>query len=519
MKYHSPEIKTVRQARPLAGCGKRVSVMLSGRRGDKHLLFLIGNKQKQILLPRLRDQDDMVGGFFRSLLVVAPLYFVLCLVPQSLAARPQNSAAASAASSKRAAIGGTVRDPSGNALSGVKLTLTDERTLAESVVVTADDGAYLFTPAAAGTYTLTTALSGFENAVRPHLTVGANQRLNVEFSLVPRPFGRTGEAVNRGAIAGDSPPDGQRADSQRLFSHFEYDDKPNYKPGAAASSTQPGGYSSGANADSYDLILDYVESERPADERNEAHDAEKSEDRYVPAESNALREGGRSEIDQAALEAWNENQFFSHGSELLLHRKFAPAGELFQRGVASFPASAKLQMGLGITLYARGLYDQAVSALVQATDMVPSDARPYLLLAKAYNASRSQSREVAKRLERWVELEPKSAPAWYYYALSLWRGGKPGGNTDRIEHSLKSAVALDPRFAEAHLELGALYAEQANYTDAISEYRRAVVIRPDLAAAHYRLAQAYARTGALAAARAELDLYEHLQPRKRSDSR
>jgi len=34
----------------------------------KHLLFLIENKQKQILLPRLRDQDDIVGGFFISLL-------------------------------------------------------------------------------------------------------------------------------------------------------------------------------------------------------------------------------------------------------------------------------------------------------------------------------------------------------------------------------------------------------------------------------------------------------------------
>jgi hypothetical protein len=32
----------------------------------KHLLFLIENKQNQILLPRLRDQDDMIGGFFHQ---------------------------------------------------------------------------------------------------------------------------------------------------------------------------------------------------------------------------------------------------------------------------------------------------------------------------------------------------------------------------------------------------------------------------------------------------------------------
>ncbi len=92
-------------------------------------------------------------------------------------------------------------------------------------------------------------------------------------------------------------------------------------------------------------------------------------------------------------------------------------------------------------------------------------------------------------------------------------------NTDPIERSLQSAVALDPQFADAHLELGALYAEQAKYSDAISEYRRALAITPNLAAAHYRLAQAYARTGDSGAAQTELGLYEHLQQRKPIDIR
>jgi hypothetical protein len=39
--------------------------MLSGRRGDKHLLFLVQDKQKQI--PRFA-RDDIVGAFFISLL-------------------------------------------------------------------------------------------------------------------------------------------------------------------------------------------------------------------------------------------------------------------------------------------------------------------------------------------------------------------------------------------------------------------------------------------------------------------
>jgi len=35
--------------------------------GAKHLLFLIETSQKRIPLPRVRDRDDIVGGFFISL--------------------------------------------------------------------------------------------------------------------------------------------------------------------------------------------------------------------------------------------------------------------------------------------------------------------------------------------------------------------------------------------------------------------------------------------------------------------
>jgi tetratricopeptide (TPR) repeat protein len=148
--------------------------------------------------------------------------------------------------------------------------------------------------------------------------------------------------------------------------------------------------------------------------------------------------------------------------------------------------------------------------------MVPSDPRPYLLLAKAYNASNSDNDGVAKCLERWVELDPKSASPRYYYAMSLWKGsrGKPGENAGQIEDLLKSAIALNPQFEDAPLELGVLYAEQAEFSNAIREFRRALAINPDLAAAHYRLAQAYARTGDRAAAQTELGLYEQLQQRK-----
>jgi len=53
------DTKTVCSA--LAGCGKRVSVIL---RGAKHLQYLFENKQMQMLRS---PQDDSHGDFFRNL--------------------------------------------------------------------------------------------------------------------------------------------------------------------------------------------------------------------------------------------------------------------------------------------------------------------------------------------------------------------------------------------------------------------------------------------------------------------
>jgi tetratricopeptide (TPR) repeat protein len=79
-----------------------------------------------------------------------------------------------------------------------------------------------------------------------------------------------------------------------------------------------------------------------------------------------------------------------------------------------------------------------------------------------------------------------------------------------VEGLLRRAVTLDSTFAKAFLELGVLLSDQQRYTEAIQELRRATRLEPDLAQAHYRLAQAYQRTGQKALAAKELELFQRL---------
>ena len=81
----------------------------------------------------------------------------------------------------------------------------------------------------------------------------------------------------------------------------------------------------------------------------------------------------------------------------------------------------------------------------------------------------------------------------------------------QIESLLKESARLDSSFAEAHLQLGNLYSDQKQYADAIGEYLIAVKHSPDLADAHYRLGQAYVRTGEKDRAQNEFELYQRLR--------
>jgi tetratricopeptide (TPR) repeat protein len=290
-----------------------------------------------------------------------------------------------------------------------------------------------------------------------------------------------------------------------------------------AQKLKPEDYSNG-----YDLALALLETKNPGPARPLIQDLLQRKDtaelhRLLGEADEALGDpvSALKEYQLAAHMDPNEKNIFDWGNELLFHESIEPALEVFTRGVALYPDSLRMYIGLGIAYYSRSLYDEAIQALCHASDLNPSDPRPYLFLAKMYNVSVEKADEVARRMKRFVETNPDNALAYYYYALSSWkglRGSGQGVDLGEVEALLRKSISLDPRLADAHLQLGVLLHDQQRDPEAVLEFQAAIRFKPDDPDAHYHLAQAYVRTGEKERGQEEFQLYDKLHKQQVNDA-
>jgi tetratricopeptide (TPR) repeat protein len=115
----------------------------------------------------------------------------------------------------------------------------------------------------------------------------------------------------------------------------------------------------------------------------------------------------------------SEQNYFEWGSELLLHKAAQPAAEVFAKGSAAHPNSARMLTGLGAALYSNGSLDEAARRLCAASDLQPTDTAPYLFLGKIEKATPAPLPCSEQKLARFVQQQPGNALANYYYAISI----------------------------------------------------------------------------------------------------
>lgn len=236
----------------------------------------------------------------------------------------------------------------------------------------------------------------------------------------------------------------------------------------------------------------------------------------------AYLDAGR-EYHRAAEMDPSESNIFDLATFLLQHKKYVGALDdsikFFRYGVAQFPHSSQMMVGLGVALYAANNYDEAVRVLCTAVDLDPKDQRPIQFLGRASRVSPELAQEVDKRLQDFAQRYPDNAAANYFYALSLWErgGGQQGRNLEKIEQLLRKAEALSPQWYEPHYELGTLYETEQQNIPAIREMKRAVQIDPDFFPAHFRLAVLYNKVGDKQHAATEAATVKRLKERENAD--
>jgi tetratricopeptide (TPR) repeat protein len=261
----------------------------------------------------------------------------------------------------------------------------------------------------------------------------------------------------------------------------------------------------GRRSDAQQLIQTMMQQRNTGELHNLLGQIDEKDGKFVEA---------ANEFEIAAQMDPSEDNLFTWGSELLLHRTYEPAIDVFQQAAKRYPTSPRLLIGLGMAMYSRGRYEESIKSLLAAADLDPTDPRCYLFLSKSYLSSPNQADDVIQTFRRYSELQPNNALAQYYYAVSLWKGKRleeTSVDFHAVESLLQKSIALDGTLADAHLQLGILYADQHESAKSLPEYQRALELNPNLSDAHYRLGQYYVRAGQKDQAQKEFAIYQQLQ--------
>jgi Tfp pilus assembly protein PilF len=376
-------------------------------------------------------------------------------------------------------IEGVISDQHNEAVVGASVHLYNHDV--ESVLITTTDayGHYGFHSLGAGTYSLTVTLLGWRDVSKEALTLKKGQAMTVSLSLER---------------------DASVASNKKPAQAIEFSDEPSFTVAGVTDPTNLGGHGS-------DVVLRTKESLAKATVSLNAGNIEEEKQRVralrTGPDSPELHEllGDIAESEGRPLEAVREYQraaemepsesnLFTWGAELLLHRAFEPASEVFTKA----------------------------HQLAAACDLNPADAMPYLFLGKLQAAEKTEPEVWTERLKRFTEVAPQNALAHYYYAVVLTKDASGTEQDKAIESSLLKAIAIDPHLGEAYLQLGILYAKQKDFPKAISAYHKAIEFTALPDEAHFRLAEAYRLTGERTKAHDEIVLYEKISKQKTQEN-
>lgn len=201
-----------------------------------------------------------------------------------------------------------------------------------------------------------------------------------------------------------------------------------------------------------------------------------------------------------------ESNYTDLGNVLLRTQNFSEAVLVLEAARSKFPQSAQAALSSGVAYYGLRRFQDAVAAFVDAGRLDPTVEQPIAFLARMRETWGDRKAEVIGLFEDYAKRHPRSALG--HFAL-----GSATGSAAELQH----AIRLNPRFMEAHLELGSVLEKERDFPGAIAAFERAAQLSPRNPVPHYRLSRVYARTGDSARAEAERALHKKLAAEEKAE--
>ena len=413
-------------------------------------------------------------------------------------------------------IQGTVHDAAGKLIVDGTVRLEQKGNSTAAVTKTNAAGAFSFSALGEGSYILIAEKLGLRSRTTTVVASSPGERKRVD--LVLEDSGTTPAASNTGF-------------SQAM----EFADKPTFTVAGVTDWTAVGGHGSDSTLRTSEYLARETLALKPEDasHRNSVSGSEG----FAPGVSTHVaadehRQAGEQdekrddplaavhEFEQAARLDPSEQNYFVWGSELLLHRAVWQAQEVLQKGVEAFPRSARMLTALGTALFSGARYDEAALRLCDASDLNPAETEPYVFMGKIEMAAPNPLPCIERKLAWFAEQQPGNSLANYLYAMAILKRKELSPDekiTTKAEDLLTKAVVIDPKCADAYLQLGILATSRRNLNKAIVFYTKAIEANSELDEAHYRLGVAYDRIGQPDKAKVEFQLHDEIKKRQADD--
>lgn len=190
----------------------------------------------------------------------------------------------------------------------------------------------------------------------------------------------------------------------------------------------------------------------------------------------------------------------NYGAVYIRQRLFTQARQVFQAALTAQPDYAEAYANLGHICQEESKYKEAIEYYEQALRFNPSYVDPLINLGVCYQHE-ERIEEAVKALEHALRIEPDRYEARLIYGGILYRALR----CDESERELLWCLSRDPNSVNALNTLGSVYLFRGQYKKALELYRRAIVIEPTNALAHWNAGTTLLSLGELAEGWVEWD--------------